>query len=95
MTIQDLRDRNLIVLECISGSKSYELDLPGSDTDIKGVFVCQKRNTAGIMKEGLSLKTIILVTLLPTFYKNQNRTDAIKTVRRKQNLTREFFSKSS
>ncbi len=39
MTIQDLKDNKLIVLECISGSKAYGLDLPSSDTDIKGVFV--------------------------------------------------------
>src|ERR1044072_3687818 len=39
MTIHDLRDRNLIVLECITGSKAYGLDLPGSDVDLKGVYV--------------------------------------------------------
>lgn len=39
MTIQELRDRKLIVLECISGSRSYGLQLPGSDMDLKGVFV--------------------------------------------------------
>lgn len=39
MTIEDLRAQNLIVLECISGSKAYGLDTPRSDTDIKGVFV--------------------------------------------------------
>ena len=44
------------------------------------------------MKEGLSLKALILVPLLSTFYKNQNRTDAIKTVRRKQNLAENFLA---
>jgi uncharacterized protein len=39
MTIQELREKGLIVLECISGSRSYGLELPGSDTDLKGVFV--------------------------------------------------------
>lgn len=39
MTIQDLKEQNLIIFECISGSKAYGLDLPTSDTDIKGVFV--------------------------------------------------------
>jgi len=39
MTIQDLHERQLIVYKCISGSKAYGLALPGSDTDIKGVFV--------------------------------------------------------
>ncbi len=39
MTIEELRNRNLIILECISGSKAYGTHLPTSDTDIKGVFV--------------------------------------------------------
>ncbi len=38
MTIQDLRNRGLILLECISGSRAYGLDTKDSDTDIKGVF---------------------------------------------------------
>jgi predicted nucleotidyltransferase len=38
-TIQDLKDKNLLLFECISGSKAYGLDLPSSDTDIKGVFI--------------------------------------------------------
>ena len=42
MTIQDLRDNNLILLECISGSRAYGLDLPTSDTDLKGVFILPK-----------------------------------------------------
>ena len=39
MLIEDLRKNNLIIFECISGSRAYGLDLPTSDTDIKGVFV--------------------------------------------------------
>jgi len=42
MTIEDLRNKGLIILECISGSKAYELDTPTSDTDIKGVFILPK-----------------------------------------------------
>lgn len=42
LDIQFLRDNNLILLECISGSKAYNLDLPTSDTDIKGVFFLPK-----------------------------------------------------
>ena len=34
MTIQNLRGRNLILFECISGSRAYGTDLP--DTDICG-----------------------------------------------------------
>ncbi len=42
MTIEDLRNRGLIILECISGSRAYGLDTPSSDTDIKGVFMLSK-----------------------------------------------------
>lgn len=48
MTIQELRDRKLIVLECISGSRSYGLQLPGSDTDLKGVFVLPEDEYLGL-----------------------------------------------
>jgi len=37
-----LRKNKLILLECISGSKAYNLDIPTSDTDIKGVFYLPK-----------------------------------------------------
>ena len=39
MTIQELRDRNLILFECISGSRAYGTELPTSDSDIRGVFI--------------------------------------------------------
>lgn len=48
MTISDLREQNLIILECISGSKAYELETPESDTDIKGVFVLPKKDFYGL-----------------------------------------------
>lgn len=48
MTIQDLKDQNLLLLECISGSKAYGLDLPTSDTDIKGVFLLPKVEFYGL-----------------------------------------------
>ncbi len=48
MTIEDLREQGLIVLECISGSKAYGLDTPTSDTDIKGVFVLPKHLYYGL-----------------------------------------------
>jgi predicted nucleotidyltransferase len=38
MTIQDLKSKNLILFEVISGSKSFGLNTPTSDTDIKGVY---------------------------------------------------------
>jgi predicted nucleotidyltransferase len=39
MTIQDLKDRGLIIFECITGSNAYGTNLPTSDVDIKGVFI--------------------------------------------------------
>ncbi len=48
MTIQDLKDQNLIILECISGSRAYKLDTPKSDTDIRGVFVLPKKDFYGL-----------------------------------------------
>jgi len=49
MTIEDLRNRGLIILECISGSKAYGLDTPTSDTDIKGVFILPKEEFYGLI----------------------------------------------
>jgi len=48
MTIQDLHDQQLLLLECISGSKAYGLDLPTSDTDIKGVYILPKAQFYGL-----------------------------------------------
>ena len=48
MTIDDLRSKGLIVLECISGSRAYGLDTPASDLDIKGVFLLPKSEFYGL-----------------------------------------------
>lgn len=48
MTIQELKDKNLLLFECISGSKAYGLDTPKSDTDIKGVFYLPKDQFYGL-----------------------------------------------
>jgi predicted nucleotidyltransferase len=42
MTIDDLKKQNLVLFECISGSKAYGLNTGKSDTDIKGVFYLSK-----------------------------------------------------
>lgn len=43
MDIDFLKENNLILLEAVSGSKAYGLDMPESDTDIKGVFILPKK----------------------------------------------------
>lgn len=48
MTINDLREGGLIILECLSGSKAYGLDTEYSDTDIKGVFLLPKSRFYGL-----------------------------------------------
>ena len=39
MTVEELKAKGWIIYECISGSKAYGTDVPGSDTDIRGVFL--------------------------------------------------------
>lgn len=48
LTIKNLRDQKLILFEALSGSKAYGLDLPGSDTDIRGVYISPKKNFYGL-----------------------------------------------
>ena len=48
MTIQDLKSQKLILFEVISGSKSFGLDTPSSDTDIKGVYYLPKEQFFGL-----------------------------------------------
>ncbi len=47
MTIQDLKDQNLLLIEIITGSRAYNLNVKHSDTDIKGVFVMPKKGFYG------------------------------------------------
>ncbi|OXA88694.1 nucleotidyltransferase domain-containing protein [Flavobacterium hercynium] len=48
MTIQDLKSQNLILFEVISGSRSFGLATPTSDTDIKGVYYLPKEKFFGL-----------------------------------------------
>lgn len=48
MTIQDIKSQNLLLFECISGSRAYGTNLPESDTDLKGVFVMPKTAFYGL-----------------------------------------------
>ena len=38
MTVNEIRNRGLLLFECISGSRAYGLNTSTSDTDLKGVF---------------------------------------------------------
>lgn len=51
LTIDDLKAQNLILFECISGSRAYGLDTPTSDTDIKGVFYLPKEHFYGLQSD--------------------------------------------
>lgn len=48
MTIQELKDKGLLLFECISGSRAYGLETPKSDTDIKGVFYLPRKKFYGL-----------------------------------------------
>ncbi len=48
MTIDELRKSGCILMECISGSRAYNLDTASSDTDIKGVFYLPKDQYFGL-----------------------------------------------
>jgi hypothetical protein len=41
-------NKDLLLLQCISGSKAYGLDTPQSDIDIKGVFILPKKEFYGL-----------------------------------------------
>lgn len=48
MTIDFIKENGLVLFEVISGSKSFGLDTPTSDTDIKGVFYLSKEKFFGL-----------------------------------------------
>lgn len=48
MTIQQLKNQNLLLFEAISGSRAYGTDLPHSDIDLRGVFIMPKADFYGM-----------------------------------------------
>ncbi|PWN69008.1 nucleotidyltransferase [Chryseobacterium phosphatilyticum] len=48
MTIQDLKTKNLILFEAISGSRAFGLATETSDTDIRGVYYLPKEDFFGL-----------------------------------------------
>lgn len=48
MTIQDLKNKNLILFEAISGSRAFGLATKNSDTDIRGIYYIPKEDFFGL-----------------------------------------------
>ena len=49
MTFEQVHNnQQVLLLQCISGSKAYGLDTPQSDTDIRGVFILDKKEYYGL-----------------------------------------------
>lgn len=48
MLINDIKSRNLILFQAISGSRSFGLATENSDTDIRGVYYLQKEDFFGL-----------------------------------------------
>jgi len=48
MTIEVLKKNNILLLDCISGSRAYGLHTPQSDIDMKGVFLLPKKVFYGL-----------------------------------------------
>ncbi|AZA82764.1 nucleotidyltransferase [Chryseobacterium lactis] len=48
MTIQDLKTKNLILFEAVSGSRAFGLDTETSDTDIRGIYYLPKDDFFGL-----------------------------------------------
>ncbi len=44
MIIEDLKNKNLILFQAISGSRSFGLATENSDTDIRGVYYLLKED---------------------------------------------------
>ncbi|MCQ6960428.1 DNA polymerase beta superfamily protein [Mucilaginibacter aquariorum] len=52
MTYEQLKQRNeLILLDCISGSTAYNLNVAGSDVDKKGIFIMPQKQLYGFERQ--------------------------------------------
>ncbi|HHG86501.1 MAG TPA: nucleotidyltransferase, partial [Bacteroidetes bacterium] len=48
LTLEQLTEQNLILLEVIAGSRAYGLEVPESDTDIRGIFILPQEMLYGM-----------------------------------------------
>ncbi|HWW39703.1 DNA polymerase beta superfamily protein [Pedobacter sp.] len=48
MTIKEIKNKGLLLFECVSGSRAYGLETPGSDTDLKGVYYLPRSEFYGL-----------------------------------------------
>lgn len=48
MTLEEVKKNNLLLLDCVNGSRAYGLHTPQSDTDMKGVFLLPKKVYYGL-----------------------------------------------
>lgn len=48
MTIKDIKEQGMLLLECVSGSRAYGLATEKSDTDLKGVFCLPQDQLYGL-----------------------------------------------
>ncbi|MFK7922845.1 MAG: nucleotidyltransferase domain-containing protein [Bacteroidia bacterium] len=48
LNLEQIRSDGLLLLEVVSGSRAYGLELPHSDTDLKGVFLLPKERFYGL-----------------------------------------------
>lgn len=48
MTVKEIKEKGLLLFECISGSRAYGLETLKSDTDLKGVFYLPKNDFYGL-----------------------------------------------
>jgi hypothetical protein len=48
MTIKEIKEKGLLLFECISGSKAYGLNTAQSDTDLRGVYYLPKAQFYGL-----------------------------------------------
>lgn len=48
MNLETVRSPDCLLLEVITGSRAYGTDTPDSDTDLRGVFVCPRKDFFGL-----------------------------------------------